>query len=171
MRAWALLLIILSSPSLSALESDRQQPVNIDAGRTVLDNRGEGYYELDDGVSLTQGSLVIKASRARVYGRFGQTPQRIRVQGSPATMQQELDDNQGLVRAQAEVMEFFRDQERVVLTGNVVITQQRGQMLAQRVVYHIADGRIESDAGDDDDRIRMRIDPEAVSQIDGEDAS
>lgn len=153
-------LVVLSG---EAPASDRDQPVDIQAGRTLLDNRGEGYYELTEGVSLTQGSLVIKAEQAKVFGQFGRNPERVHVQGTPATMQQAIEGQPGLVYAEALNMEFYRERDMVILTGEVLITQNRGEMRAERVVYHIADGRIESD-GTTEDRVRMRIEPEVHDQ-------
>ena len=86
-----------------ALESDRQQPLEVNADSTdgML---GDGITTLKGNVEIRQGTLLIRADQAEVDKTDGKV-RRITLRGNSASLQQEIED-QGLVKAWARTIEL-----------------------------------------------------------------
>lgn len=156
--------VALSSASAEARKSDRDQPMDIDAGyqEGVLDDSAPTV--LSQGVIITQGTLDIRAERSEIHSRNGEISRAV-LTGTPAVMQQELDDGSPMT-ARARKIDYDMRTEVVVLTGDAFVEQPRGSMKSQRIVYNMQTGRVES-GGDDAGRVQMRIQPRNQTQQDG----
>jgi len=159
------LLTLLASSTVFALSTDRDQELEVNAGRSVF-NEDKEYYLLTDGFHLRQGSLKIDADRARIFGSFGKEFKRIIVEGKPARMQQMLDGEPGLFKARAEVIRYDLEKDIMVLTGHVVVTQHRGQMHSEKMVYDIVNGKVSAGSarGSSPGRVQMRIEPDTIKR-------
>src|SRR5690606_33074262 len=99
----------------AAKSSDRNQPINVDAGAqdcSVSDERLPCLFT--GGVTITQGSLEIQAGRADVRRRNGEF-QRVILTGGPVRMKQQMDDG-GWVDARAGQADYSMHNDTVVLT-------------------------------------------------------
>lgn len=143
-----------------ALESDRDQPMDIVASGSDSD-LNTGIHQLIGNVEIRQGSLLIQADRGEVHQPGdNQEVTRVILEGSPARMQQSLDNAAGQMRASARRIDYDRANDTVVLTGNVRIDEPRGTLSGERVVYNIAQGRIQGQGqAGDDGRVRFVIPP------------
>lgn len=159
--AAALLLGIIPGPA-SALQSDREQPMDIAADATDAVLSDSGTAILKGNVTISQGSLKIQAAQATLTRASGEVRRAV-LTGSPATVQQQLDAG-GQMTASAATIDYDLAGNTLELTGNVVIDQPEGSLRGERVRYHIADGRIEG--GAPGSRVQMRIPgkPAATSQ-------
>lgn len=155
--ALAMVFAVTGSVAL-ARSNDRNQPMDIEAGRSDCALGDNASCTLSGNVVITQGTLHITAARA-VIQQSGGNPSRARLSGG-VTMQQELDDGDRIHAIAANVDYDLRN-EVMVLTGNVTITQQRGTLNGQRVVYNLKTGQIES-GGEGGGRVRMRILPRSA---------
>jgi lipopolysaccharide export system protein LptA len=149
------LLLACSTPVL-AKSSDRNQPMDIDAGASDYSLDDQRPTILSGGVTITQGSLDIRASRAEITERGGE-PVRALLTGSPVKLRQQLDDGTRL-DASASKVDYDLKGEIVVFTGNVDIQQPRGSLSGERVVYNMRTGQVNS-GGEGGGRVRMRILP------------
>ena len=86
-------LLFLSLPLL-ALESDRQQPLEVNANSTD-GTLGDGVTTLRGNVEINQGSLHITADEAEVNKVDGRVSS-VTFRGQPAFLEQEIEE-QGLV--------------------------------------------------------------------------
>ena len=161
----SLLLILLPlafAPLALAKESDRQQPMDLqaDTSNAVLADDGDSTFS--GNVSITQGSLRIAAGAMTITRKDGAVA-RVVFEGKPATMQQE-NDNGAQMRAQANKIDYDVNVESVVLTGNVEVDQAGDRLTGERITYDLKNGRLNA-AGDGsgDGRIRMTIQPRAKS--------
>jgi lipopolysaccharide export system protein LptA len=152
----ATLALILAVPA-EARRDDRSQPMHIDAQRTESSARGDAVTVLSGDVRIVQGTMRVSADRAEVHQRDGQIVKVI-LDGRPVTFEQELDDDQGMLHAEALRVDYDTALERLLLTGEVHIRQPRGELRSERVEYHLETGRITS-GGDGSERVRMRIEP------------
>lgn len=162
-------LIALSLPAFAvqALESDRNQPMDIEA----VDSDGDlntGVLKLIGEVRINQGSLKIDADNGEIH-RTGEAADisRVVLEGSPTCLEQQLDNAAGMMRACSNRLEYDVSSETIVLTGNVRIEEPRGQMTGQRVTYDIARGRVQGQSGGGDSRVRLVIPPRAGDADDG----
>lgn len=139
-----------------ARSSDRNQPMDIDAGRQEGTFDADSVNILSGGVSIRQGTLDIRSARAEIT-LVGGDPARAVLTGSPVTLRQQMDDGTPMT-ARADRVDYNLRTEVVVFTGNVRIEQPRGSMSGERVVYNLQTGRVES-GGEGNGRVRMRILP------------
>lgn len=138
-----------------ALESDRNQPIDFEAGHFAGVIAADGDTHFDGGFTLVQGSLRVNSDDAVVTRRASKVV-RVQLGGTPATVEQQLDAG-GSMHAEARKIDYDIGSDALLLTGNVVITQPEGTLRGERVRYDIGSGRIEG--GGDGGRIRMRIEP------------
>lgn len=150
------LLAVAVAGSALARSSDRNQPMDIDAGRQEGTFDGDSVNILTGGVSIRQGTLDIRSARAEIT-LVGGDPTRALLTGSPVTLKQQMDDGTPMT-ARANQVDYNLRTEVVVFTGNVRIEQPRGSMSGERVVYNLQTGRVES-GGEGNGRVRMRIMP------------
>ncbi|MCK9538378.1 lipopolysaccharide transport periplasmic protein LptA [Dokdonella sp.] len=177
----AIALVAMSAP-LPALESDREQPMEITAGyqKTQLasDDNQQGITLFRNDVRMHQGSLKIHAAEATVYQHpadardahgndIGGTVSRVLLTGQPAHLEERQQAGGALVRADAERIDYDADTGVAVLSGNVSVVQQgRGEFRGPRMTYNTRTGEIESGArGADGEggRVHLIIAPKAKS--------
>ena len=157
-----LLVSIISVAAIGAAHarsSDRNKPMDIDAGRQegTLDDSSPTI--LSGGVHITQGTLDIQSSTATISTRNGD-PSRAVLTGAPVVLKQQMDDGTPMT-ARASQVDYDLSTETVVFTGSVVIDQPRGSMSGQRVVYNMKTGRVDS-GGQGNGRVKMRILPKGA---------
>jgi lipopolysaccharide export system protein LptA len=150
--------VVAALPVAGALarSSDRQQPMDIEAGRQVGTLSGDSVNKLSGGVHITQGTLDITSSTATIT-LAGGDPTRAVFTGGPVVLKQELDDGTAM-SARAVNVDYGLKTEVVVFTGNVTINSQRGTLSGQRVVYNLKTGNVES-GGEGGGKVKVRILP------------
>jgi lipopolysaccharide export system protein LptA len=147
---------LLASPLAEARKSDRNQAMDVTAGKQEGGLGDDTPTVLSGGVTIDQGTLHAEASRAEISTRGGEIA-RVVLSGGPARLNQELDDGSPM-SAVAEKVDYNPNTEMVVFTGNVTIKQPRGSLSGERVVYNMASGQVTS-GGEGAGRVRMRILP------------
>ncbi len=145
--------------SVLARSSDRQKPMDIEAGRQSGTLTGDSVNQLSGGVHITQGSLDITSSGATIT-LAGGDPTRAVFTGGPVTLKQELDDGTPM-SARADNVDYNLKTEIVVFTGNVSISNPRGSLSGQRVVYNLKTGNVES-GGEGGGKVKVRILPKSA---------
>jgi len=159
--AGLLLAVVAALPASGALarSSDRQKPMDIEAGRQSGTLSGDSVNQLSGGVHITQGTLDIKSSSATITLADGD-PTRAVFKGGPVTLKQELDDGSPM-SARAENVDYNLKTEIVVFTGNVSIANPRGTLSGERVVYNLRTGNVES-GGEGGGKVKVRILPKSA---------
>ena len=142
-----------------ARSSDRNQPMDIEAGHQTGTLSGDSVNELSGGVHITQGTLDITSARATITLAGGE-PTRAVFRGGPVVLKQELDDGSPM-SARADNVDYNLRTEIVVFTGNVSINNPRGTLSGQRVVYNLKTGNVES-GGEGGGKVKVRILPKSA---------
>ena len=161
-RTGALLLAMAATAAagtVAARSADRRQPMDIESGHQVGTFSGDSVNTLSGGVHITQGSLDIRSSSARIT-LANSNPVRAVFSGGPVVLKQLLDDGTPMT-ARANGVDYNLKTEVVVFTGDVRIEQPRGSMSGERVVYNLKTGSVDS-GGEGNGRVRMRILPSNV---------
>lgn len=128
--AFALLLAI-QAPVALALETDRDQPIELAADSVDIDEaRGTSVYRGD--VDLRQGSMRLRADVVTVHQQ-GRKPSRIVAEGGPVRFEQ--SSSEGPVKGEANRLEYEVDSENLVLSGNALLVQGQDSMRSDRIVY------------------------------------
>lgn len=121
-----LLSLITCSSSVYALESDRKQPIAIEADQGSLDQKNQTTV-FSGNVIIKQGSLNIHANAVRV-SRDKNGNQTMQAEGNPVKFGQQLEDK-GYVEGQGQRVSYSSSTGEVRLSGNAKV--QRGGDIAQ----------------------------------------
>lgn len=143
-RRWLALLCFAFAAPASALEADRQQPMQINSDR-FESGMDTNTTVLTGNVRITQGSLVVNAARADVTQDKGEVARAL-LTGKPATLKQAMDGG-GELNAQAGTIDYKLTDETVELSGDVVLERPQGTLRSQRVVYSVKTGRLAAGEG------------------------
>ena len=155
------IVLLLAAGSAHARQSDRNQPMDIDAGRQAGTLDESGPIVFSGGVIITQGTLHIESDSAELTARGGDI-RRVVLTGSPATMRQEMDDGSPM-SARGNRIDYNVANETMVLTGDAHVEQPQGNMRSQRIVYNMQTERVEA-GGEGAGRVQMRIQPRTQRQ-------
>lgn len=156
----ALLLGVLALPAL-ALDSDRQQPLELSAQRAEMNNvTGVSVYTGD--VVLVQGTMRITADKMTVHTTAGGDLARVIAEGKSATFRQLPEGQQEYVNARASHMEYQpQEPGHVLLQGNAVLTQGKNEFKGEAIRYDMQkDTVIAQSPKNSDQRIRITFFPE-----------
>ena len=163
---------LLALPAtLPALETDRQQPLEVNADSTD-GTLGDGLATLNGGVEIRQGSLLIQADIAIVEKVDGKV-RRFELNGTPVHLQQEIEE-QGLVSAEAEKIEYMVATGIVTLTGAADVVHPQYKVSGEILEYDLNTQHFKGSGGDSNGRIRIRLEPEVVpgaTDTDGADST
>ena len=128
-KAAALMLMLASAPAF-ALQSDSQQPIQIEADQGVLDQANQ-TTTFSGNVIIKQGTLNINATSVTV-ARNDKGEQTMKANGNPVRFSQTLDDNKGVVKGRGNQVDYASATGVVVLTGNARV--ERGGDVAEGAV-------------------------------------
>lgn len=133
-RRWLAIALLLILPiSAQALQSDKDQPIDVEAdGVDMNDSNGISIYK--GNVVLTQGSIVIKADKVTVT-QMGNGADKILAEGRPMTFRQETDGNKGTIKGQATKTEYHANSEIIYMIGNAVLIQGKDTFKSDRITY------------------------------------
>lgn len=163
--AVAMLAALLSFSTVQALESDRQQPLEVDAQDTE-GSLGDGLTVLTGRVEIRQGTLLIMADEAEILKSEGRVA-RITFTGSPATLAQEIEE-QGLVNAQAKRITYEVRAGTVELAGDADVEHPQYSIRGDVLNYDLDTQHFEGTGSDTGDgRINIRLQPEVANDIQG----
>ena len=152
----------LAAPGpVRALESDRQQPLEVNAD-TTDGTLGDGVTTLRGHVEVRQGTLFIQADEAEVDKAEGKV-RKITLRGETAYLQQEIEE-QGLVKARAKLIEYEVANGMVVFTGAAEVEHPQYEVSGDQLRYDLNAQHFEG-VGDEagQGRIRIRLDPEVIN--------
>lgn len=154
----SLLVLAMGAVSNAALarSSDRNQPMDIEAGATDYSVDDARPTVLSSGVVITQGTLDVRSQRAELTHRGGE-PIRVVLVGSPVKLTQVLDNGERM-NAAARQIDYDLRTEIVILTGGVTLAQPGNSLSGERIVYNMRTGRVQG-GGEGGGRVRMRILP------------
>ena len=156
-----LLCLLLFTQPLMALESDRQEPLKVNANSTD-GTLGDGVTTLRGNVDIRQGTLHITADEAEINKIDGHVTS-VTFRGQPAFLEQEIEE-QGLVQATAKVIDYQVASGLVTLTGEADVKHPQYKISGDTLTYdlniqHFQGSSNENGGG----RIHIQLDPEVVN--------
>jgi len=125
------LLLLLVIPAGFALESDKDQPIELAADSVDIDeSKGRSVYRGE--VDLRQGTMRVLADVVTVH-QAKRKPTKIIAEGRPVKFSQQSD--KGPVKGEANRVEYEVDSENLVMIGDAVLVQGGDSMRSDRIVY------------------------------------
>jgi len=168
------LLAALAAGDACALSTDRNQPMDVDAGYMRTDqnknsNAAVSTTFLKGNVRITQGSIKAHGDEATIYqdnkqGKEGDSKiKRVLLVGKQAHLEQLHDGDCGLMTADADTIDYHTDTDIADLKGNVhVIQKGKGDFKGEHMVYNTKTGEMESGDNSPQSRVTMRIEPKTA---------
>lgn len=154
-------LAVLAAPGAIALDSDREQPMFVEADAAELDEKQSISLYLGN-VEVQQGSMRIRADEVLVHHAPNRQPRKIIAIGNPVRYRQLLDGDPEEVRARARRMEYAADSEEITLIDDAVLIQGEDRFASDRIVYNrITDRLTAGTSARGRERVKIRIEPES----------
>src|SRR5690606_4148292 len=108
-------------------------------------------------VRAEQGTMKVTADEMTVTVE-NQKVVRITARGNPATYQQLLEADQGLVKADAGTIVYHSQEERVDLQGGAFLEQGGNTIAGELIHYDIVAGKVNAEAGAEEP-VRVIVQP------------
>ncbi len=142
-----------------ALESDREQPIYIEADGVEIDEQsGTSLYQ--GNVLVTQGSIEITAEKVSVAQPEGDQQGRIVARGNPVTFRQESEQAERSVKGRAQRIEYDTDSEMLLMVGDAELVQGGDTFASDRIEYDRGRSVVKAGASaQGKQRVRMTIRP------------
>ena len=162
------LVALMLGPALPAmaLPEDSEQPIRIQANTATLDDRQNTAVYTGD-VIVTQGTMRLTGNRVTLNTDADGAVSKIVSVGNPATFVQTPRPNQGPVNARGQTIEYYADDERVVLIENAHLDQDGNTFQGEFVTYNVRRQVVEAGRAAEtgtQQRIEMTIQPRKRSE-------
>ena len=163
----ALCLLALMPTFSLALESDREQPIRIQADAAIVDEKnGSSVYK--GNVIITQGTLEVTANEVEIFTADGEVIQIIAKteEGSDllAHYQQQVNETMDMVVADARKITYLVQEERLHLSGDARLQQVQDVFTGQLLYYDLGRGIVNLNSSGGSDRVNMTITPKKSSR-------
>ena len=172
-RSWLAALVLLASGAVAhALSTDSDQPISILADQAEH-NDATRMTIYRGNVVIDQGTLHITGDNVTINFDADDEVTKITTVGAPAHFRQLPDGDTNYRKAWARQMEYFPEQDLIMLSGEALYEKDGSQVQADRLVYDSRNSRFKAltdaaaAASDDDDqaagkkpdRVRIQIKP------------
>jgi len=148
---------LLASSTAAALDSDREQPIQIAADAAEL-NEGKGFSIYSGNVIITQGSMVIEASTVKITFDDNGIQTMLATEGKHegrAYMRQLTEGEAGdLMEAWGQSIDYQIDDQLLTLLGNAKLIQKGNHFSGESIIFDIPNDNVKASGGNDG-RVQM----------------
>ncbi len=131
-----LFIAFFATPFVSALPSDMDQPIEIEANFAELDDEKGVTTYLGD-VVVTQGSIRMTGDSLKVLLEEDRQIKEAFLEGMPATFRQTPKVGEEDVEGEAKIIEYYKDKQMVYLIEAAKVTQGKRLTQGHRMNYDI----------------------------------
>lgn len=131
--AISLLWLTLPLPA-AALDSDKDQPIYLEADDVQIDDR-TGVSIYTGNVVFDQGTMHLTSDKLTIIKKDGQTDEII-AEGNPVRFQQQTDADKGLAKGHARRMEYQVRNNIIYLIDDAEMTQDGDAFKNDRITYN-----------------------------------
>lgn len=128
----ASVMLLLAAPA-EAQKVNIDQPITIEADRATISEK-QGVSTYNGHVVLTQGSIKITADSIIVHHEQGQLT-HVTAVGKPVQYDQQGKTAEEDIRGQADTMEFFATEQRLLLIGEAKLSQGGNVFSGNQIDY------------------------------------
>ena len=134
--------LLLTTKQALALPQDSEQPIHIHSDSAELDqNKNLAIYR--GSVRMEQGTLVVTADTMTIELE-NKLVVRITAEGDRAHYQQQFKADQSMVNADAKTIVYYTQEDRVELTGNAYLTQDKNEFTGELINYNVREGKVDA---------------------------
>jgi lipopolysaccharide export system protein LptA len=141
-----------------ALQSDRKQPINVEADRANI-NKKTGASTYSGHVIVQQGSIRISADKLTVYTRNGKF-EKMLAQGKPVEFKQRVEKGNKDISAIAERMTFHASKNIIIFEQGARLSQGANTFSSNRIIYDQDKDTVDAGKKSGGDRVTITIQPE-----------
>jgi lipopolysaccharide export system protein LptA len=156
----ALVALMLVASYATALQEDRELPIQIESDRAERDEKAGTTIYIGN-VELVQGSLKMLADRLELYNREDNQLERIVAFGTPAYVEQKPAPDKAVIKARGNTIRYFVTEERLQLEKNASIDQDGSVVSSNLIDYYVKDELVKASGAEE--RVRVVIPPRAES--------
>ncbi|MET0066764.1 MAG: lipopolysaccharide transport periplasmic protein LptA [Candidatus Thiodiazotropha sp.] len=142
-----------------ALESDREQPMELAADSLSIDeSKGVSLYQ--GHVEITQGSFKLWADQVWIFRSQGKT-EKIVSEGEPTRFQQLLQVDGEQVRGQARRMEIDLGRNELLMIDQASLEQAGNRFGNDRILYNRSTAQVKAgSSAQGKERVQVVIEPQ-----------
>lgn len=157
----AVSLLCIAASEAIALPEDAEQPIHIHSDSAELDqNKSVAIYH--GSVRMEQGTMTVTGDKMTVELQ-DQLVVRIIAEGDRAHYQQQVKADESIVFADAKKIVYFTQEERVELTGNAYLTQDKNEFTGELIKYNVREGKVDATANGQG-KVQMILQPAALKK-------
>lgn len=161
--ALAISLLSIAAGDAFAIPEDAEQPIHIHSDSAELDqNKSIAIYH--GSVRMEQGTMTVTGDKMTVELK-DQLVVRITAEGDRAHYQQQVKADESIVFADAKRIVYFTQEERVELTGNAYLTQDKNEFTGELIKYNVREGKVDAQANGQG-KVQMILQPAALKKQD-----
>lgn len=161
LRIVTLAIILTNSYPALSLPSDSSKQLTLEAISAEFDE-AKGITTYSGQVIMKQGSMLIRADKLVIYGRFD-AANKVIATGKPAYFQQTPNLQAQPVRASADTLEYRIDNETLMLLGNAELDQEGSSLNSNSIEYDVKKAIVKAGSTQEKEnesgRVRMVIPP------------
>lgn len=164
-------LVVLSSSTVFAIPSDRNQPISLLADRATY-NEKTGITTYTGNVIIEQGTMKLQADSIVANLNSKREISTITASGRPARFQQQTDVNKGLAKGQAQKIIYNAETGIITLSGSALLEQNNASIRGNTLKYSMNRGDVEAtgtpnSTGSSSGRVKIVIPPSASKSFPG----
>lgn len=145
----SLALLLAVGGTAMAKKADRSAPIGIVARSTSAYDSPNSVTTLTGNVRITQGSLLVTGTVAKLYMDENQQIARVVVSGRPAHVQ-ELDEQNRLVQGDADTLDYDNAHQIAVLTRNAIVKiEGQGEVQGDTLTYDVNSTELKAESTPD----------------------
>ena len=152
------LVLLVVAPTAMAFFGGDDEPMYVEADRVDIDDaRGESRYK--GSVEVNQGSIYIGGDSMITYQNDKGDVDKVVTTGNQAVFTQKAGKGTKAMNAKADKIEFYLDNDLVLLLGNAQIKQSSTEFYGNRIEYNMNTQAVHADKGKSGKRVRMVMQP------------
>jgi len=153
-----LVLLTAAPGAMAFFGDDDDEPMYVEANRVDIDDaRGESRYK--GSVEVKQGGIYIGGDNMITYQNDKGEVDKMVTTGKPAVFTQKPGKEKKSMNAKADRIEFYLDNDLVLLLGNAQIKQSNTEFFGNRIEYNMSTQAVHAERGKSGKRVRMVLQP------------
>ena len=153
---------LLVSGASFALDTDRKQPISLEADAAEMDE-AKGHYIYSGNVVVTQGSMIISAHTVEIIMGDDNNIDSFIADGNDAAqahLQQKVESDSSLLEAWANNLVYDVSSDVITLSGNAALHQRGNKFSGDVINYSVADEKVKATAKPSSkQRVKMIFNP------------
>lgn len=156
MPIWLTLMMLCTSHTAMARQSDLEQPIDIRADSSEFDEKA-GVQSLSGNVQISQGTLKISADFIAITLKDNAL-HKIEGRGSPIIFTQENESGE-LMQGKAREIMYNANNGTLVLKGAASLSQPKQSLTSEQITFNTRTQKVNAEGGGNNGRVSIQIQP------------